>query len=49
MFVCWKENPEDRPTFTKLVADINRLLMEIADYVDIDVFQLPTKDTDLSS
>ena len=36
---CWKENPEDRPTFRDLVITITTILKPLADYMDFsDVY-----------
>ena len=39
MMTCWKENPEDRPTFQDLVITITTILKPLADYMDFsDVY-----------
>ena len=35
MLECWKENPEDRPTFSQLVSSISSQLEGMAGYLDV--------------
>ena len=34
---CWREAPDDRPDFAKLVSISERLLFSIADYTELDM------------
>ena len=36
---CWKEDPEERPTFDKLTAMIDSMLQEESDYLCLDDLQ----------
>lgn len=33
---CWEYNPRDRPTFTKLLADINGIIEQHKDDIDFN-------------
>ena len=35
MIKCWEDNPKLRPTFSKLVGNINRIMESMAGYLDI--------------
>ena len=35
MLKCWKDNPDDRPTFTELASLVERLLTFAADYTEL--------------
>ncbi|KAK6963493.1 fibroblast growth factor receptor 4 [Biomphalaria glabrata] len=37
MMTCWQSSADDRPTFSKLCKQIERLLEENSDYIDLDV------------
>ncbi len=34
---CWREDPEERPTFSQLSAIVERLLTSIAGYTDLSM------------
>ena len=38
MLSCWDVDPEQRPTFTQLVATITSVLEPLADYLDVTTF-----------
>ena len=38
MLNCWKQEPEERPTFTDLAATISSTLSYMSDYLDISTF-----------
>ena len=38
MLKCWKENPEERPEFSELVACISQQLESVAGYMDVSTF-----------
>ena len=40
MMSCWKEDSEERLPFTDLVNAIERMLTNVADYLDINEFTL---------
>ena len=35
---CWEADPEQRPTFSQLVATITSVLNPLADYLDVSTF-----------
>ena len=35
MLECWKENPDERPTFSQLVSSISSHLEGLAGYLDV--------------
>ena len=38
MLECWKENPDERPTFSQLVVTISSQLEGMAGYLDVGMF-----------
>ena len=38
MLECWKENPDERPTFSQLVVTISSQLEGLAGYLDVGMF-----------
>jgi len=38
MFYCWDKDPDERPTFTSLVKDLESLLTQGTDYIDLNLF-----------
>ena len=46
MLDCWELDPEDRPTFSKLVKDIESYLTESAGYLDFNKFPHSSEDDD---
>ncbi len=39
---CWKEDPEERPTFSQLSAILERLLTSISGYTELGMVLLNT-------
>lgn len=37
MMLCWKENPQERPTFSTLLKIIENLLETENDYLTLDI------------
>ena len=40
MLQCWKESPDDRPSFSNLVGKIDETLTAMAGYMDFNTFNL---------
>ena len=40
MLQCWNSSPDERPTFSNLVATIENLLTSMANYIDFNQFTL---------
>ena len=40
MLLCWRANPKERLLFADLVITIDSILMEVADYLDLNDFVL---------
>jgi len=38
MFYCWDKDPDERPSFTSLVKDLEALLTQGTDYIDLNLF-----------
>jgi len=38
MFYCWDKDPVERPSFTTLVKDLEKLLTQGTDYIDLNLF-----------
>ena len=38
MLECWKENPDERPTFSQLVVTISSQLEGLGGYLDMGMF-----------
>ena len=36
MLQCWKDDPQERPTFSRLAVDLSANLSEMANYVDLN-------------
>lgn len=36
MNCCWKELPQDRPTFSMLIARLSKCLISVADYLSLE-------------
>ena len=41
MLQCWKENPEERPSFSELVSNVSQKLEAVAGYMDVVMFGVP--------
>ncbi len=39
---CWREDPEERPTFSQLSSIVGRLLTSIAGYTELSMVLLNT-------
>jgi len=38
MFYCWDNDPQERPSFSQLVKDLESLLTQGTDYIDLNLF-----------
>jgi len=38
MFYCWDKDPDERPSFSALVKDLEKLLTQGTDYIDLNLF-----------
>lgn len=36
---CWKEGPDERPTFTELVKMLGDMLQDESDYLDLSAYE----------
>ena len=46
MVKCWALDPEDRPTFEKLSANLGKLLHTAAGYLELGMVLLPPEDNE---
>ena len=42
---CWQKQPEERPTFSKLVTVISTTLVGMVDYLDLNSLALCSRDS----
>ena len=42
---CWDADPEQRPTFSQLIATITSVLNPLADYLDVSTFVTEERET----
>ena len=38
MFYCWDKDPQERPSFSQLVEDLEKMLTQGTDYIDLNLF-----------
>ena len=41
---CWKLPPSERPCFSDLVVSVDKMLMSVADYIEINMTLLEAED-----
>lgn len=44
MVKCWTLNPDDRPTFSELISDVDKQLQKAAGYLELNMVLLPPTD-----
>ena len=41
---CWKLSPSERPCFSDLVVSVDKMLMSVADYIEINMTLVEAED-----
>ena len=41
---CWKLSPSERPCFSELVVSLDKMLMSVADYIELSMTLVETED-----